>query len=334
MTHEALLHELQKKTFRPVYLLQGDEAFFIDQISDFIEQNALPEADRAFNQSILYGKDTDPDTIMSLAYRYPMMAAHQVIIVKEAQNLKDINRLHTYVEKHMPTTILVLAHKQKNLAANTKLYKAIDAKGVVMVATKLPDSQLGTWIQQYVKARQYKIENDAAALMAEHLGNELATVVNELDKLMILVPQTQAINTQHIADNVGISKEYNLFELQKALAKRQITRAFQIADYFARNPKDAPLVVIIGSLYRFFSRLYIFHHYQQKSDQEAAQAMGMKNTYFLNEYKDASKHYHLQHTKRILYLLYLYDLRSKGVDSNTDPSELLKELTFRILRLN
>ena len=333
MTYDELMRELNQKKYRPVYLLQGDEPYFIDKIADFIEHNVLPEADRAFNQSVLYGKETDPDTIIATAYRYPMMSPYQVVIVKEAHNLKDIGRLQGYVEKAMPSTILVIINKGKAVASNTKLYKAIDAKGLIFSAAKLPESQIATWVQKYLAAQKRSIAPEAAALIAEHAGNDLQPIANELDKLMLLVPIGETITAQHIEDNLGISKDYNLFELQKALAKRNSTKAHEIAHYFASHPKDAPLVVVIGSLYRFFSRLYIFHHQAGKPDTEIAQAMNMKNAYFLNEYRDAAKKYNLPQTQRVIHLLHQYDLKSKGVDCSTDPTQLMKEMTYRILNV-
>lgn len=333
MTYDELMRELAQKKYHPVYLLQGDEPYFIDRITEYIEHNALPESDRAFNQVVLYGKEIDPDTIIATAYRYPMMSPYQVVIVKEVQHLKEIGRLQGYAEKPMPSTILILANKGKAIASNTKLYKAIDAKGTVLSAAKLPESQIAAWVQKYIAAQKYRIAPEAAALIAEYGGNELQPIANELDKLMLLVPATDVITPQHIEDNIGISKDYNLFELQKALAKKNSTKAFEIADYFSRNPKTAPLVVVISSLYRFFSRLYIFHHQTGKPETEITQAMGMKNAYFLKEYRDAAHKFTLPQTQRVINLLHQYDLKSKGVDSTTDATELLKEMTYRILNV-
>ena len=333
MTYEEVMHELVQKKYRPVYLLQGDEPYFIDRIADYIEQHVLAASDRAFNQSILYGKDIDPDTIIATAYRYPMMSPYQIVVVKEAQHLKDIGKLQSYVEKFLSTTLLVLVNKGKAIASNTKLYKAIDAKGAIVSAAKLPESQIAAWVQRYVATQKRVIAPEAAALLAEYGGAELQPIVNELDKLMLLVANTETINPQHIEDNIGISKEYNLFELQKALAKRNTTKSYAIADYFSRNPKTVPLVVVVGSLYRFFSRLYIFHHQAGKSDTDTAQAMGMKNAYFLNEYREAARKFSLPQTQRVINLLHQYDLKSKGVDCTTNATDLLLEMTYRILHV-
>ncbi len=331
MTFDDLQKELQQHKFRPVYLLQGDESYFIDQIANYIENHILSEADRPFNQMLVYGKDTDVDSIISAACRSPMMSPYQVIIVKEAQNLKDITKLQTYAEKPLDTTILVLVHKQKVIASNTKLYKAIEQKGVVFSASKIPESQMPAWIQRYIKNHKYQINSDAAALLTEYLGNDLGHIANELDKLLLLLPPTEIITLQHIADNIGISKEYNTFELQKALAVKDVVKVYRITDYFAHNPKAAPLPVLLGSLYRFFSRLFLFHNHQSRPEQETMVAMGLKNTFFLKEYREAARQYTLPKTKQIIGLLSEYDLKSKGVDSNTDAPELLKELVFRIL---
>lgn len=331
MNFEDLQKELQQQKFRPIYLLQGEETYFIDRLTHYIENNVLHEADRPFNQMLIYGKDTDVDTVISAAYRYPMMSPYQVIIVKEAQNLKDIAKLQVYAEKPLATTILVLAHKQKVIASNTKLYKAIEGKGVVFSAAKIPENQVPTWIQRYVKNHKYQINPDAAALLTEYLGNDLGPIANELDKLLLLLPSTETITMQHIADNIGISKEYNTFELQKAIAIKDIAKVYRITDYFAHNPKAAPLPFLIGSLYRFFSRLFLFHNHQSRPEQETMVAMGLKNTFFLKEYREAARHYTMLKTKQIISLLNEYDLKSKGVDSQAAPPELLKELVFRIL---
>ena len=333
MTYEEVMRELTQQKYRPVYLLQGDEPYFIDRIAHYIETHVLSEADKAFNQSVLYGKDIDPDTVIASACRYPIMAANQVLIVKEAQNLKDIGKLQGYAEKPLASTILVLVNKGKAVASNTKLYKAIEAKGAVVSAAKLPESQVSAWVQKYVTAQKRSIAPDAAALIAEYSGNDLQPIANELDKLMLLVSAPNAISAQHIEDNLGISKEHNLFELQKALAKRNSSKSFAIASYFAQHPKTAPLVVVVGSLYRFFSRLYIYHHQRGKSDAEAAQAMGMKNAYFLNEYRDASTKFTLAQTRRVINLLHQYDLKSKGIDCTTDAPDLMIEMTYRILNV-
>lgn len=328
---DELIAELRKKIYHPIYLLQGEEVFFIDEVVNFIEKNTLSEAEKSFNQTIVYGKDTDADTIISTARRFPMMAERQVVVVREAQNLKDLNQLLSYAEQPASSTLLVLAHKYKTVAANTKLFKAIEKTGVVLTANKLYENHLPAWIQRQVKGKDYMIEAKAVETLVTYLGTELSRMANELDKLMLNLPKGSQITAQQVAENIGINKDYNVFEFQRALAQKNVTKVFTIADYFANNQKNNPLVMTLGTLYRFYSKLYVYMLLPHKTEQEILQALELRNSYALQDYKEAAKNYKPQQIKNIIGLLHLYDLKSKGVDSTAPPEALLKELTFRLI---
>lgn len=328
---EELLKDLQQKKFLPIYLLQGEENFFIDEVSDYIEKYALTESEKSFNQTILYGKDIDADTIVATARRYPMMADRQVVIIKEAQNLKDISQLLSYCERPTPSTVLVLSHKYKTIASNTKLFKAIEAKGAVLVSNKLYENQVPAWIQRYLKQHNYRIEPDAVSLLVEHLGNDLSKIANELSKLQLNISAGSLISMQQITDHIGISKEYNLFEFQKALAQKQVTRVFTIAQHFADNQRNTPLIMVIGSLYRFYSRLYVYMHLKNRPEADILKAMDLRNSYALQDYKEAAGKYSLSQVKKSVDVLHQYDLKSKGVDNLAPPEALMMEMTYRLL---
>lgn len=331
VTFEGLYKELKHKKYAPIYLLQGEETFFIDKLVDFMEKSILSDSEKSFNQMILYGKDTDADTIINTARRYPMMSKYQVILLKEAQQMKDILKLEKYAANPSKSTILILAHKYKTVRGNTKLGKAIAKNGVVFSSKKLYENQVPAWIQRYVKQKKYDIQSNAMSLLVEYLGTELSRITNELDKLMLNVPEGTLINEQHISDNIGISKDYNVFELQKALAQNNITKAYKIADYYSKNPKAAPLPLLLGSLYRFFSRLYLYHHIRTKSDGEVLQAMGFRTRFQLKDYQAAVRHFNLTKTKKAVELLSVYDLKSKGIGNvGTPQEELVREMVVRL----
>ncbi len=332
MTFDEIKIQIQQKKYAPIYLLQGEEAFFIDQLADELESKVLNENERSFNQTILYGKDTDADTIMHTARRYPMMAPYQVVMVKEAQQLRDITKLELYAKNPMKTTILVLLYKYKNLRGNTKVAKEIKKNGVIFTSKKLYEREVPPWIERYIRQRGYKIDRQALLLIAESLGVNLSKIANELDKLMLNVPQKQKISVQDVSDNIGISKEYNLFSLQKALALKDTEKLFKIIHYFKNSPKAAPLPMIIGGLYNFFNRLYLMHHFKNKRDDELQKILGLYNKYFVKEYRTATQHFSLTQTKKGIALLQEYDLKFKGVNNvNTIEPELLKEMILRMV---
>lgn len=339
MTATDILKDLKNRKFKPVYLLHGDEPYYIDLISNYIEHNTLPAAERGFNQTVLYGKDTEIMTVLNAAKRYPMMADHQVVLVKEAQEMKwgkddddkkHINPLLAYLEKPLPSTILVFCYKYGKFDKRKKTYKAIDKNGLVFESASLYDSKIPGWIDGFVQEKGYRANQQATTMLAEYLGNDLSKIANELEKLMLNVPQGEEITLKHIQDNIGISKEYNVFELQAALAKKDVLKTNQIINYFEANPKANPIVLLFGNLNNYFSKVLVYHYVKDKSPQNLAKEMGV-NPYFIKDYEQAARNYNFAKTMQIIGLLREYDLKSKGVESNLPPGELMRELMFKIL---
>ena len=334
MTYEQILSQLKKKQYQPVYFLHGTEPYYIDAIADYIEDHALSESEQAFNQTILYGKEVDHKTVVDAARRYPMMAPHQVVILKEAQEMRSLKDLQSYVEHPSETTILVICHKHKKFRLNTKLGKALKSKAVVFESKAPYDNQMPDWIASYLSRNKLKITPQAAALIAEYLGTQLSKVANELDKLAINLPSGTEITPKHIEENIGISKDYNVFELQKALGQRDVLKANRIVQYFASNPRKNPLPVVIGSLYNYFSKIYLLHFLGQKSEREILDGMKLRSAFFLKEYRHAAKNFNRARTEHVIGLLKEFDLKSKGVEFNNvgkPEGDLLKELVWRIL---
>lgn len=332
MTFEQIMDTLKARNFRPVYFLHGKESYFIDQLSDYIERNVLTEAERSFNQTILYGKDTDYQTLRDIISRYPMMAERQVVILKEAQEMRTLPELATYLENPVPTTLLVICFKHKKFDGRTKFGKLVKKQTAMLETKPIYDNQMPDWISSYLKRKKLDISTNAAHLTAEYLGTDLSKVANELDKLAINVPKGTKVSIQHIQDNIGISKDYNVFELQKALGLRQILKANRIVNYFIANPKQHPLVMVIPALYNYFSKLYLLHHLRGAPDQEIQRTCGIGSSYFIKEYKAAVRQYPFPKTKEIISILSEYDLRAKGVNNHSaDNGALLKELVFKIL---
>jgi DNA polymerase-3 subunit delta len=339
MTAADILKDLKARKFKPVYLLHGDEPYFIDVVSNYIEHQVLPDAEKGFNQTVLYGKDTDMMTVLNAAKRYPMMADYQVVMVKEAQDLKwgkddddkkGINPLLNYLDKPLPSTILVFCFKYGKFDKRKKTYKAIEKNGLIFESATLYDNKVPGWIEGYVTAKNYRINGQASAMLSEYLGNDLSKIANELDKLMLNIAVGQDISLKEIQDNIGISKEYNVFELQAALARKDVVKANQIINYFEANPKANPIVVLMANLYSYFSKVLQIHYLKDKSQQSIAKEIGV-NPYFVKDYEQAVRSYDYGKTMYIISLLREYDLRSKGVDSTSSHGELMKEMLFKIL---
>ena len=334
MTFPQIIADLKQKQYKPVYFLHGNESYFIDAIADFIEKKVLSDGEKSFNQTILYGKETEFKQVVDTARRYPMMAPYQVVILKEAQEMRTLKELVTYVEKPAETTILVICHKHKKFDSRTKLGKILKKNAVLFESKKLYDNQLPDWIHNYLKTKGFTIKPNATALIAEYLGTDLSKVVNELDKLAINLPKGTDITQQHIQDNIGISKDYNVFELQKALGQKQVTKVNRIIKYFGANPKKSPMVMMVGSLYNYFSKVYMLHFLRHAGDPDILSALKLRSSFFLREYKATARNYSRPQTEKVLSILKEYDLKSKGVDNNTmsnPDSELLKEMVYRIL---
>lgn len=338
MTAAEILKDIKNHKYKPLYLLHGEEPYFIDLVSNHIEDSLLSEAEKGFNQTVVYGKDTDMMAVLNAAKRYPMMADYQVVLVKEAQDIKwgkdddkkGIDPLLSYLENPLQSTILVFCYKYGKFDKRKKTYKAIEKNGLVFESAPLYDSKIPAWIEGYIADKGYKINPQASAMLSEYLGNDLSKIANELEKLMLNVTSGQEITLKHIQDNIGISKEYNVFELQTALSKKDAYKVNQIINYFEANPKANPIVLVLGNLNNYFSKVLAYHYVKDKSQQNLARELGV-NPYFVKDYEQAGRSYNYQKTMQIISYLREYDLKSKGVESNAPHGELMKELMFKIL---
>ena len=331
-TVKQIAEAIKNKNFKPIYFLMGDEPYYIDKIADLIANSVLTEEEKGFNQMVLYGGDVTIDAIVANAKRFPMMADYQVIIVREAQHLsRTIENLGSYVENMQPTTILVVCYKYKTLDKRKKLAKLVSKNGVLFESKKLYDNQIPDWIRRVLAGKKYKIEDKAAIMLSEFLGSDLSKISNELNKLMSLLPHGATITAIDIERNIGISKDYNIFELRKSIGKRDITKANKIITYFAQNPKTNPLVVIISLLFSYFTQLLQYHALTDKSNASVARALKI-SPYFAKDYATAARNYSMRKIAQIISYLNDADAKSKGVGARQlDNGAILKELLFKIL---
>ena len=339
MAAPDIIKDFKNRKLKPLYLLHGEEPYFIDQVSNYAEHHLLSEAEKGFNQTVLYGKDTDIMTVLNAAKRYPMMADYQLVLVKEAQDMKwgredddkkGMDPLLSYLDNPLKSTVLIFCYKYGKFDKRKKTYKSIEKNGLIFESATLYDNKIPAWVEDYAAEKGYKIEQQASAMIGEYLGNDLSKIANELDKLMLNVTVGQTITMKHVQDNIGISKEYNVFELQAALSRKDPFKVNQIINYFSANPKANPIVLVLGNLNNFFSKVLLYHYVKDKSPQNLARELGV-NPYFLKDYESAARSYNYGKTMQVISLLREYDLKSKGVDSAEGPGELMKELMFRII---
>lgn len=326
-----VLKDLKAGITHPVYFLMGDEAYFIDKIADYIQSNILNETEREFDQQVLYGDDVTMESVVDAAKQFPMLSSRQVIILREAQLIRNIDVLAQYAEKPLSSTILVVVYR-KSLDKRTKLYKTLKSNGGVLDSVKLKDYMVRDWISRYVKEAGYSIDNRSAELLSEFLGNDLSKIANEVSKLVLtLAPGTISITGEHIERNIGISKDFNNFELQDALVARDVLKANRIIDYFAKNPGKNPMVLTISALFSFYSNLMIIHYLPVKTEASITSSLHVI-PFVARKLIAASRIYTAGKVFRIIALLRDYDARSKGVDNSTvSHGELLKELVFKIV---
>ncbi len=329
---KLLVTDIKNKKLKPIYFLMGEEPYYIDKISDYIESSILTEEERGFNQMVLYGRDVTVEDIVNNAKRFPMMAEYQVVIVKEAQDLsRTIEKLASYAENPQPTTILVVNYKYKKIDKRKALYKTLKKTGIVYESKKLYENQVADWIRRVLSPKGYQISPKAAQMLVEFLGTDLSKINNELEKLQIILPKDTQISPEHIEENIGISKDFNNFELRKAIGDRNAVKAYKIINYFSENPKDNPMVVTVSLLFNFFSQLLHFHGLSDKSPRNVASALKI-NPYFVNEYVTAAKNYPMRKVSTVVASLRTFDVKSKGVGANAVPQgDLLRELVADIL---
>ncbi len=332
--HAAILQDIREKRFKPVYLLMGEESYYIDLICDAIVANALNETERDFNQTILYGADVDDFAlVVNAAKRFPMMAERQLIVVKEAQNIKGIDNLSYYLQKPLMSTILVICYKN-GILKNKKIIAGIESIGVVYESKKLYDNQLPAFINNYVTAKKLSIDPKAASMMADFVGNDLSRLSGELDKLAISLPEgSLRITPESVERNVGISKDFNNYELLNAIISKNVSKAARIVQYFEQNPKNNPLIVTISVLFNFFSNLMLCYFSADKSESGLMKELNLRNAFQTRDYSAAMRSYNAFKCIDIIALLRQYDARSKGIGAgaSSNDGDLLKELVFKIL---
>jgi DNA polymerase III subunit delta len=331
MSAEKIIGDWKKKFFKPVYWLEGEEDYYIDLVMNYAEHKILPESEASFNLSVFYGKDASWSDVVNACMRYPMFAEKQVVLLKEAQQMKDLEKLENYIERPLGSTIFVVSYKEKTLDKRTKLYKTIKKDGEVFTSEKVREYKLVEWVTDYLKSQDFTMTPKAIALLTEHLGNDLNRIVNELEKLTLNLGQRKSINEDDIEKFVGVSKEYNVFELQDALSKKDLAKAIRIIQYFEGNPKAAPIQMVLPALYGYFSRLYAIFGMADKSE------AGIKHLFFNNSFaaKDAlvtAKKYAYEGVERSLLLLHEYNLKSVGVNSTgTSDASLMKEMVVKMM---
>jgi len=326
-----IINEIKAGDIKPIYFLMGEEPYYIDKLTEFIEQNILEEHERDFNQTILYGRDVSIEDIVGNAKRYPMMAERQVVIVREAQDLsRTIDNLESYVENPQPTTVLVFAYKYKSLDKRKKLVKLLGKQGVIFESKKLYDNQVGDWLKRVLQGKKLAIEPKAIAMFVDFLGNDLSKIANEINKLAIILPEGSTITPNIIEENIGFSKDFNPFELRKAIGERNQLKAYQIANYFAENQKENPNVLTIGLVFGFFSQLLQYHGLKDRNPKNVATVLKV-HPFFVKDYDIALKNYPMKKVSSIVAALRDVDVKSKGVGTNSlPPGDLLKEMLIKI----
>ena len=326
-----IINDIKNGNIKPIYFLMGEEPYYIDKLTEYIEDNVLSEEEKGFNQMVLYGRDVTIEDIVANAKRYPMMADRQVVIVKEAQELtKTIDKLESYAENPQPSTVLVIAYKYKTLDKRKKLIKLIDKNGLLFESKKLYENQVASWISRVLKSKEFSIEPKAAAMLLEFLGTDLSRISNELDKLQIILPKGTVINPNHIEENIGFSKDFNVFEFRKAIGDRNQLQAYRIADHFAQNKKEYPMVLTTGMVFSFFSQVLQYHGLKDKNPKNVASVLKI-NPYFVKDYDVALKNYPMKKVSSIVATLRDIDVKSKGVGANQlHESDLLKEMLVKI----
>lgn len=332
-TYESIMSELRNGIYHPVYYLMGEEGYFTDRITDYIIENSLTEVERDFNLTVFYGLETDINTVINTAKRFPMMAERQVVVVKEAQALKDLDPLVFYLQNPQPTTVLVFAHKNGSIDKRKKVATELDRKGVVLDTKKYKDDHLPSFITSYLNEKGLKADPKSVLMLRESIGADLARIAGEIDKLSISIPRgTSAITPELVEEHIGISKEYNNFELQNAIINKDIYKANKIINYFAQNPKKNPIQMTLALLFSFFSNLMMCYYAPERTERGIMEFLGLKNSWGVSDYMKAMRNYRAMHVLEILHLIRLADAQSKGAEGVQMPDgEIMRELLYKIL---
>ncbi|MGB3153752.1 MAG: DNA polymerase III subunit delta [Chitinophagaceae bacterium] len=331
MSVEKIIVDWKKKNFQPLYWLEGEEEYFIDKVMDYAEHHILTESEASFNLSIFYGKDANWADVVNACRRYPMFAERQVVLLKEAQQMRDMDKLESYVENPLASTVLVVSYKEKKLDARKKFTKLVKEKGFLISTKKMYDKELPGWTQELLQSKGLSATQKALALLVDHIGNDLKRIENEIDKLSVNLGKRTSITEDDIEQFIGVSKEFNVFELQSALAAKDLARSIRIIQYFEANPKAGPIQLVLPSLYSFFSKVFMVFGAGTSDEKTMAASIGV-NPYFMKDYLQAAKLYTYPGVEKVLLLLHTYNLKSVGVGSpNTDDASLMKELVVKMI---
>src|SRR5438552_12030549 len=331
MLANTIISDWKKLQYKPIYWLEGEEEYFIDQVMDFAETQILNESETGFNLTVFYGKDAEWPDIINACRRYPMFAERQVVLLKEAQQMRDIERLEAYIENPLSSTIFVVSYKDKKVDGRTRLAKLLKEKGIVLTTKKLYDNQLPEWTEELIQSKDHTISSKALMLLVDHIGNDLSRIENEVDKILINLFERKNITEDDVEKYVGVSKDFNVFELQTALATKNLPKAIQIIQYFEANPKAAPIQFILPSLYSFFSKVFMIHGLNTRDEKTVAASLGI-NSFFIKDYIKAASIYAYPDVEKLILLLSHYNLKSIGINnSGTADASLLKEMVVRMI---
>jgi DNA polymerase III subunit delta len=331
MLANTIISDWKKGTYKPVYWLEGEEEYFIDKVMKYAESNILNESETGFNLSVFYGKDADWAAVINACRRYPMLSDRQVVLLKEAQQMRDIDKLEAYIENPLTSTIFVVSYKEKKVDGRTRLAKLLKEKGVVLTTKKLYDNQLPEWTEELVQSKELSISQKALMLLVDHIGNDLSRIENEIDKIAINLGKRKGITETDVEQYVGVSKDFNVFELQAALATKDLSKAIRIIQYFEANPKAAPIQLILPSLYGFFSKVFMIYGLNTKDEKTIGASLGI-NPFFIKDYLRATSVYSYAGIEKLLLLLSDYNLKSIGINnSGTTDASLLKEMVVKMI---
>jgi len=331
LSAEQIIRDWKRKIYKPIYWLEGEEEYYINEVMDFAEHEILPEEEKAFNLSVFYGKDADWAAVVNACRRYPMFAERQVVLLKEAQQMRDIAKLEPYIQQPLGSTVFVVSYKDKKVDGRSKLAKLLKDKGVLLSTKKMYDNQLPEWVNELVEARELTIQQKALYLLIDHIGNDLTRIKSEIEKIQINLGSRKTIHEDDVENFVGISKEYNAFELQAALARKDTEKAFRIIQYFESNPKAAPIQLVLPALYTFFSKVYMIFGIPGPDEKTTAAALGV-SPFFVKDYLIAAKNYGFEGTENALLLLHHYNLKSVGIGAiNVEDADLLKEVVIKMM---
>lgn len=331
MSAEKIIGEWKKGVFKPVYWLEGDEPYFIDQVVNYAEHKILAEGEVGFNLTVFYGKDADWPSVVNACRRYPMFAERQVVILKEAQQMRDIEKLEGYIENPLSSTVFVVSYKDKKVDGRSKLAKTLKTKGEMLSTKKMYDNQLPDFVSQMVQQHGLGINPKALMLMVDHIGNDLSRIENEIEKLAVNLAGRKNITEEDIEQYIGVSKEFNVFELQEAIGRKDLSKTIRIIQYFEANPKAAPIQLVLPALYNYFSKVFMLYGLQSPDEKSAAAALGV-NPYFIKDYLSSARKYDYNGVEKALFLLHQYNLRSIGVhNGNANDAALLKEMVVKLM---